>query len=587
MKLISRFNFRSSIKVKLIVISFLLLTIPMIILGTLSYQKSATSLDEMGETNLKNSVNFTIEMIDALNKEVKKGSLSLEEAQEQVKVSILGEKEADGTRPNQSTLDLGENGYLFINDQDGGSVANPTIEGQNVWDLEDPSGKKFVQEYVEKGNNGGGFTYYDYPLPNDKDQIEQKVVYSETDPNWNWVINAGTYMTDFNQPAHEILMLNIVVIGITLIVGIFSIWIFAKNIANPINKVTGQMTQLAEGNLTQQPLHLKTKDETGRLAAATNHLQSWLKEIVTNLSNTSEMLTSHSEELTQSANEVKAGSEQVATTMQELASGAETQANSSTDLAANMSSFTTKVKEADTEGKSIHQTSNDVLQLTDQGSELMKSSTEQMATIDQIMQESVQKVHGLDTQSQEISKLVSVIKDIADQTNLLALNAAIEAARAGEHGKGFAVVADEVRKLAEQVAVSVTDITRIVDGIQNETTSVTDALQAGYKEVEKGTSQLKTTDETFAGIHTAMSDMVGSIDAVSKNLATIATNSQKMNVSIEEIASISEESAAGVEQTSASSQQTSSSMEEIAKSSEELSRLAEKMNEIVLEFRVS
>src|SRR5690625_7272485 len=100
--------------------------------------------------------------------------------------------------------------------------------------------------------------------------------------------------------------------------------------------------------------------------------------------------------------------------------------------------------------------------MTNDGSLLMESSTKQMAIIDQIVHEAVEKVEGLDVHSQQISELVSVIQDIADQTNLLALNAAIEAARAGEHGQGFAVVADEVRKLAEEVSFSVTDITIIV-----------------------------------------------------------------------------------------------------------------------------
>src|SRR5690606_7168409 len=198
-----------------------------------------------------------------------------------------------------------------------------------------------------------------------------------------------------------------------------------------------------------------------------------------------------------------------------------------------------------------------------------------------IVQESVEKVKGLDSQSQDISKLVSVINDIADQTNLLALNAAIEAARAGEHGRGFAVVADEVRKLAEQVSVSVSDITEIVASIQRESTNVVQSLQLGYEEVAKGATQVKTTGDTFAEIDRAIGEMVSNIQIITSNLATMSNDSQEISATIQEIASISEESAAGVEQTSASTQQTSSIMEEIAKSSKDLSIVSEELNELV------
>ena len=197
--------------------------------------------------------------------------------------------------------------------------------------------------------------------------------------------------------------------------------------------------------------------------------------------------------------------------MQELAGGTETQASTAGDLADTMRIFTNRIQETTKEGIELKNNSSEVQQLTDSGKGLMMSSTEQMATINDIVLDSVRKVEGLNEQSDEISKLVSVIDDISNQTNLLALNAAIEAARAGEHGKGFAVVADEVRKLAEQVQFSVADISAIVNRIQHDTGSVTRSLQEGYQEVKKGTEQITETSETFNHISEAVKGMITSI----------------------------------------------------------------------------
>ena len=224
--------------------------------------------------------------------------------------------------------------------------------------------------------------------------------------------------------------------------------------------------------------------------------------------------------------------------------------------------------------------------MTDEGRQLMESSNQQMMKIDEVVQEAVNKMDDLDNQTQEISKLVVVIKEIAEQTNLLALNAAIEAARAGEQGRGFAVVAEEVRKLAEQVSSSIADITRFVTNIQAESRNVSESLQTGYTEVEKGTLQIKTTGETFNSISSSVTEMVNHIHGISDHLSVIAAKGHEMTGSIEEIASTSQESAAGVEQTSAASQQISSSMEEVSGSSEQLATLAEELNGIVHQFKL-
>ena len=389
------------------------------------------------------------------------------------------------------------------------------------------------------------------------------------------------------QDNGALIMVNgIIISALVIILGVIVAMVTASSIVKPIRTVMERMQSIANGNLNEEPLSVRSRDEVGQLVSAMNHMSNSMRVIMAKINDVSITVTAQSEELTQSANEVRSGTEQISSTMEELASGSETQANQSSDLSSRMADFSMKIEEVNKNAKQVHGESNQVVELTNEGSILMKSSMEQMESIDGIVQDTVQKVHGLNVQSQEISKLVIVIKDIADQTNLLALNAAIEAARAGEHGQGFAVVADEVRKLAEQVAHSVTDISGIVDNIQNEFSSVTDSLNDGYQEVKQGTNQIQLTGDKFTGIRDSVSEMVDNIQNINVNISEIVSGGQAMNSSIQEIAAVSEEAAAGIEQTSASSQQTSGAMEEVAGSADELAKLAEELNELVRQFKL-
>ncbi len=370
----------------------------------------------------------------------------------------------------------------------------------------------------------------------------------------------------------------------SIIFGVILIFVISRTISHNLNKVVQASDQIADGNLAVGTIDYHGNDEIGHLDSSINTMSRNLRDIIYQVNEVSETVSSHSEELTQSASEVRSGTEQIASTMQELSTGSEVQANNASDLSSVMDTFSSKVDEASVNGNAVHDYSNSVLGMIDEGSTLMGASVQQMSHINQIVKNAVEKVKGLDTQSQEISKLVEVIKDIAEQTNLLALNAAIEAARAGEQGKGFAVVADEVRKLAEQVSFSVSDITTIVANIQSESSQVTQSLREGYVDVEKGTNQIQTTGETFNDIQKAVQDMVVKIQTVTSNLASISASGQEMDASIKEIAVVAEESAAGIEQTAASAQQASSSMEEVSNSSAELATLAE--NELVRKFKL-
>ncbi|MBY0120933.1 methyl-accepting chemotaxis protein [Bacillus sp. S/N-304-OC-R1] len=390
--------------------------------------------------------------------------------------------------------------------------------------------------------------------------------------------------------AKSALIMTLIILVISIIIsaalGIASILIIGKIISNQLGKIVHLSNEVASGNLNVETIDYDGNDEIAELGMAANSMKERLQAMIQEISAVSNFVTDKSGELNIAANEVKAASQQGASTMQELSSGAEEQAKSANELAKMMESYMVEVEKASQSGTVIQKASNEVLEMTKTGNSLMEESKKQMGMINEIMKTSVERVNGLDEQTQQITKLIQVIHDIANQTNLLALNAAIEAARAGEHGRGFAVVADEVRKLAEQVSLSVSDITTIVKGIQSESSNVVSSLQTGYTQVEKGTDQIQLTGETFEKIYHSVDLMSINVNEISLNLERVSVATSTMNQSIENIADVSEQSAAGIEQTSAVITQTNHSMEEISENAQYLSELAEQLNAMIVKFKL-
>ncbi|HLU23109.1 MAG TPA: methyl-accepting chemotaxis protein [Bacillaceae bacterium] len=386
-----------------------------------------------------------------------------------------------------------------------------------------------------------------------------------------------------NRSLNVTSVITALIIGLSIIVGIVT----SHFISKPIKMVVERMKQIANGDLRHEPLKTKSIDEIGQLVHSVNSTNESLLTIVKDMINVSGSVKNRGEQLTQYSDELLAGSQQIATTMEELSAGAEEQAPSSATLNENMGNFSQQIMDVALQGESVKEQSDTMLQLTENGSHYMEESVQKMATINGKMKQSLLMVKGLDNKTDNISNLVNVIKDIAAQTNLLALNAAIEAARAGEQGRGFAVVATEVQKLAEQVSESVTDITSIVTDIQDESKQVVESLDEGYKLVDEGTIQIKTTGDTFTNLKEAIETVGVQIRSMSSSLYDVLDNTKTINSAIENIASVSEESAAGVEQVSATTQQASTSMEEVSESAKSLEENANTLDALIQRFKVN
>ncbi|WP_088041990.1 methyl-accepting chemotaxis protein [Bacillus sp. EAC] len=376
----------------------------------------------------------------------------------------------------------------------------------------------------------------------------------------------------------------ILAVLISALISSLALYITNRLINGKMNKVLHSLNEISKGNLSVENEVYDGKDEIAVLSNSTNKVKENLLRIVRQMNSVSTEMNGRSNELTQSASDVQKASQQIAATMQELAAGSGIQADSSNQMAEMMSDFNDKMAVAGQAGEMLKGVSNEVQDRTNLGYKQMNESLEQMTIIHDVVKGSVENVEQLVSHAKSISKVIKVIRDIADQTNLLALNASIEAARAGEAGRGFAVVADEVRRLAEGVKLSVQDITSIVQTIQTEASTMATSLNAGYKEVEKGTQSIEATGETFNGINTRVESMNLEIQEIASTLFTMQDGSMELMKFIEQVAAVTEESVAGVQQTAASVEEQSATMDDVASSAGILTQLSGQLDQVINQF---
>lgn len=257
---------------RLLIYMITLILLSCLTVGMISYYIAKKELDNKGKIILKNGVEMALLLIESKNEEVLEGTISIQEAQEQVKTELLGEKNEDGTRNIKSNIDLGENGYFMAYSQTGVEIMHPNLEGQDVWNVTDRSKNSFllVQDQVSKAKEGGGYSYYTWNLPN-SEKLGKKVAYSKLDPAWGWVVTASAYSADYNKGANSIMNVMFFVTISLLLIGIYVSISYIKGITRPLENVVGAM-RLAEKGIYSSINGINRKDEIGELVSGFNEM---------------------------------------------------------------------------------------------------------------------------------------------------------------------------------------------------------------------------------------------------------------------------------------------------------------------------
>lgn len=364
-----------------------------------------------------------------------------------------------------------------------------------------------------------------------------------------------------------------------------STWLM-RRISRPLADVVTAAHDIADGDLQIKQIRYAGDDEIGDLLKAFSHMAKNLQEIVAHVSRSAEQVAAASEQLTASADQSALAAGQVAETITSVAAGAYTQGTTVEHTADIVQEMARAIGHIAENSSTVSARSAETSKAATIGSQAMQQATDQMQAINRSVSQSAEVVGKLGESSKQIGEIVDVISGIAGQTNLLALNAAIEAARAGEQGRGFAVVADEVRKLAEQSHEAAQKIAHIVREIQAETTSVVTVMQQGTVDVARGSEVIISTGERFTAIVSLVENLNSEIQEITAASEQLSASSEEVVKSVESVKQLAGETAANTQTISAAAEEQSASMEEIAASSQALSRLADELQMVVRKFKI-
>ncbi|MDB5052324.1 MAG: hypothetical protein JWM44_374 [Bacilli bacterium] len=375
----------------------------------------------------------------------------------------------------------------------------------------------------------------------------------------------------------------ITIASLTLSIGVGML--IARFITTPIKELKKMAIKAADGDLSVQSTYY-SRDELGELAVAFNRMIIEIGHLIRKVHKTAELVTDSSEQLTSSIDQTTKGSELISNSSQEVASGAQIQAVRMEEGKTTANEITQVASKVVTLTKTVTANALDSSAAARQGSRVMQEASEKMEDINHSVSVLSELVEQMSEQSTEIGGIAEIITEIASRTNILALNASIEAARSGKDGLGFSVIAVEVRKLAEQSIQSAKKVHTLVTNIQEKTQTIVHSMKQASNQVSEGMVMVEKADQSFIKIENSVGYLAEKLQEVSLGVIQMTDGTEQINEMLEDIHKVAQITSLETSDVSAATEEQLASMQEMAATSQHLEQMAQELQTLVERFKV-